>query len=226
MITLELHPDVEAYVFGDVEEAPAGIVMPCQTHTCNVAEAEGRGGEAFPDTDALVTRREGLMIGVRTADCVPLLLYATDIREVAAVHAGWRGTLGGIAANTVAMLKEHGACADNIYAVFGPAVCGACYEVSPELAADFAETGLESCVVRHDKAGNLLSRPHLDLVSANISRLRQSGVPADNIRRSGYCTLHSCDEAGHPLFHSWRRTPGTPGRIVTAVRLRTQGQGL
>lgn len=231
MIKLELHPDVDAIIFGDAEETPAGIVMPCQTHTCNVAMTRGRVGETFPDTDALVTGREELMIGVRTADCVPLLLYASDIREVAAVHAGWRGTLGGIAANTVEMLKEHGASAENIYALFGPAICGACYEVSLELAADFAAAGLERCIVRNDEAGNTMERPHLDLVSANIRRLRQSGVPAENIRCSGYCTLHSRDDEGNPLFHSWRRTPGTTRRIVSAVRLRAmagkaQNQGL
>lgn len=70
------------------------LLMPRQTHTVNVAVAENPE-EEFPDTDALVTFKRGLMIGVRTADCVPIVIWSPDAEGVAAVHAGWKGTLEG-----------------------------------------------------------------------------------------------------------------------------------
>ena len=70
---------------------PCNIVLPKQTHSLNVAIVSD-GNEILEDTDAIITETPGLPIGVRTADCVPVILYAEDIKAVAAVHAGWKGS--------------------------------------------------------------------------------------------------------------------------------------
>ena len=80
------------------------LVLPQQTHTAHVDICTSPG-QTFPDTDALITRDPAIAVGVRTADCQPILLYAPDIRAVAAIHAGWRGTFGRIGSNTVRRLQ-------------------------------------------------------------------------------------------------------------------------
>lgn len=93
--------------------SPKDIILPVQTHSCNIREVDAAGkpidGEGLEDTDALITRQKGIVIGVRTADCVPILLFAPDIMAVAAIHAGWKGTLGRIAGLTVERLVAMGA---------------------------------------------------------------------------------------------------------------------
>ena len=86
---------------------PCNIVLPKQTHSLNVAIVSD-GNEILEDTDAIITGTPGLSIGVRTADCVPVILYAEDIKAVAAVHAGWKGTLGGIVDVVVDRLADMG----------------------------------------------------------------------------------------------------------------------
>ena len=85
---------VSAGICSDVDRFSHAVLLPVQTHSCTVAEVDSPC--PLPDTDAIITRTPGLRIGVRTADCVPLLLHAPDIRAVAAIHAGWKGTLGNI----------------------------------------------------------------------------------------------------------------------------------
>lgn len=197
-------PDVEG------TPLPEALLLPTQTHTANVVVTDCR--EEFPDTDGLITLNPALMPGVRTADCVPITLYAPDIRAVAAVHAGWRGTVNCIAAVAVEKLKALGADPAGIRVWFGPSICRDCYEVSPELAADFANAGFGNAVIDCG-AGR---RPHLDLQEANIMALRRAGVCEANISRSRLCTCHGRE----PLLPSYRRERGTDARIITAIALK------
>lgn len=196
------------------------LVMPVQTHTANVAaitDSDSLSGSAqFNDTDALVTQIRGIAVGVRTADCVPILLYAPDIKAVAAVHAGWRGTLAGIAANAIKTMTDSGADPSLIFAVFGPAICGDCYEVSPELADRFEEAGLGPSIIRRiirrDIQGDE-GRPHIDLIAANTLIMRRCGLTQERISGCGICTCQS------EVYPSWRRSPGIADRLVTAICL-------
>ena len=196
---------IEAGVWPDVSAFPLPVLLPCQTHSCHVGVIgpEDAAGE-FPQTDALVSFRSGLRIGVRTADCVSVLLYAPDIRAVAAVHAGWKGSLGGIVTNTVDTLRGAGADPAKISAAFGPSICGDCYEVSHELATAFADAGFGDCVV---------GERNLDLQKVNVRRLIAAGLTDDNIRRSRFCTFTT------PGLPSWRRDPGTSSRLLTYIGL-------
>lgn len=192
---------VSAGICSDVDSFGLDVLLPVQTHSCNVAEVDSP--HPLPDTDAIITRRPGLRIGVRTADCVPLLLHAPDIRAVAAIHAGWKGTLGDIAGNAVRYLIEAGASPLLMQAAFGPSICGACYEVSAELADDFRRAGFSDCI-----SGSR----HVDLEAVNRSRLLALGLQAENISPKQMCTFETA------ALPSWRRC-ATDRRLLTWIML-------
>lgn len=184
--------------------APADIIRPGQTHSCNtgVIGKDGAVGD-FADTDALICFRRSMAIGVETADCVPVLVFAPDIRAVAAIHAGWKGSLGGIVSRTMEMLAGAGADMELIKAAMGPCISGRNYEVSPELAETFAAAGFSDCII----GGH-----HLDLPAVNRKRLISAGVLEDNITMPPCCTFES------PVYPSWRRTPGTTQRLLSWIK--------
>lgn len=195
----------------------SGILLPVQTHSSNVAVATA-DTLLLDDTDAVVTSVRGLRIGVRTADCVPVVVYAPDTGAVAAVHAGWKGTLAGIAGKAVDTLISMGADPRMMTARIGPCICGDCYEVDEVLASRFAEAGFGTCGVRPAAES---SKPHLDLPAAN--RLTLAGKGVADIAWCGLCTMHSepADASGrHFRLPSWRRVNGESKRIVTWIELK------
>lgn len=188
------------------------IALPTQTHSVNVAEANN-GSHTFPDTDALFTYKPELAVGVRTADCVPILLFAPDIRAVAAVHAGWKGTIGRIAGLTVERLTAYGADPALMKAWICPAICCNCYEVSTDLAERFITEIDRQCV--QEISGSYL----LDLPEANAILLRQTGLIPENIEHTDLCTRHSLS-SGRELFPSWRRQPGVTDRLISFIYMK------
>lgn len=227
--------DVTEHIYGDAEwgfrvpecdsENPLegwGVVCPVQTHSVNVAIADG-SRDLFPDTDALVTVKRGMRIGIRTADCVPIVVYAPDVEAVAAIHAGWKGTIGRIVENTVGVLRGLGACPSAMRVWFGPSVCPGCYEVDDALASRFIEAGFGDHVIR---GGALVdgasARPHIDLQGCNVSQFIGCGVSEENIMKSDICTRHTLLERGdgvHVSLPSWRREKGTSLRMLTWIGL-------
>lgn len=189
-------------------------VRPRQTHSLRVAIATVNH-ERFDDTDALITFTQGLPIGVVTADCVPILIYAPDVHGVAAVHAGWRGTLGGILDNVIDVLEGYGADTRNMRVAFGPSISEAMYEVDDDLALRFVESGYGH---RISYPGYSI-KPHIDLQGVNIDRLVLRGIPMENIAPCQLCTYSAVDEAGRPLLQSHRRSHGAPGRNLTYIEL-------
>lgn len=159
------------------------------------------------EADALVTGSPGVAVGIRTADCVPLLMR-TPV-AVAAVHAGWRGTIARIAAAAVEHLGTLGASPEEVSVTIGPCIGVCCYEVSDELGERFErEVGSETI---DPKEG---ARPHLDLRRANRRILVDAGVPEASIRDLEGCTHHEEDR-----FFSHRRDAGTTGRHLSWIRL-------
>jgi YfiH family protein len=164
----------------------------------------GRIGEG----DALLTDAPGALVGVRTADCVPILIADVSKRTVAAVHAGWRGSAQAIVAKTVgAMAVRFGSHARDLQAAIGPAIGACCYEVGPEVASQFKS-------FFPDRA-DLEERTHLDLPEANRRQLLSAGVPADRIHVCGLCTACLTGE-----FFSWRRDRRKHERMVSAIGIR------
>jgi len=206
--------------FGDRRAtAPAGtVLLRRQVHGSSVVELAGQrdrlvrdAGDDFPrvaaDADALVAD-DGRVVGVRTADCVPLLLVAPRLRWASAVHAGWRGTVAGIAREAVRAAREAGVRPDELLAALGPSIGPCCYEVSPELGEEFRRADLP-VVAATDAPG---ARPHLDLRAANAVLLERSGVAAQNVQLVGPCTRCRSD-----LYHSYRAEPDSMGRQVSWI---------
>jgi YfiH family protein len=166
------------------------------------------------EADAVLSWTPGLAACISVADCVPILLADPASGGVAAVHAGWRGTIARAAAEAVrALAAEAGTAPGRLLAVVGPAIGPCCYEVSPDLAARFAvELGPE--VVRRGGA------PTLDLWESNGAVLRAAGVPAERIE-----TVRRCTSCERDFFFSHRRDAGRTGRQVAFIAPRPPTPG-
>ncbi len=179
-----------------------------QVHGARAVRADAATAPA-EEADVVVTRAEGVAACVSVADCVPVLVADPGTGAVAAVHAGWRGTIARAAAEGVrALAREAGAPASRFLAAVGPAIGPCCYEVSPELAARFRdELGAET--VREGP------RPRLDLWRANVAVLRAAGVSPERIEVVARCT--ACERE---RFFSHRRDAGRTGRQVAFIAPR------
>ncbi len=189
--------------------------IPDQTHSCNVVVADGYT-RIFPDTDALITFERDFPIGVKTADCVPILAYAPDKHGVAAIHAGWKGTLGGIVDNVMDKLIERGVDPSQLKVSFGPSISKEVYEVSPELAERFIEAGFQACVMTPNGPEE---KPHIDLQGVNMERFIKRGVKPENIKLHEGCSYSSKLDDGSPMYASHRRSCGAPARMLTCIML-------
>lgn len=173
--------------------------------------AEGQLPEVSGEADALWTARLGAAVGVKTADCVPLLIVDPDRRAVAAVHSGWRGTDARIASRTVALLTARGGAAQRLLCVIGPSIRACCYQVSEELAARFlARFGPEAIKPDPERPG-----PHLDLVHCVSQDLQAAGVKPAHLDVMPHCTSCEVD-----TFFSHRRDQGRTGRHLSFVQCR------
>lgn len=171
-----------------------------QVHGTDVREAR----PGVQEGDALVSREAGLLLAIGTADCYPVLLADEAAGVVGAAHAGWRGTLGGIAARTVEAMVERGADPVKIRAAVGPGICGERYPVGDDVARQFAEAGLGDFVQDRD------GRPHLDLAGANRAVLLAAGLKPEHVWVSGRCSTEED-------FYSYRRDAGRTGRMWAVI---------
>jgi len=185
--------------------------------------------------DAALTRTPGLLLAVLTADCVPILLVDTKRRAVAAVHAGWRGTLKRVAEKTLGKMRmTFGTRPRDVLAVFGPAIGRCCYEVGAEVAQAFhsqfafAKEWFEGPFERlvSDDTPNPLQWLNMhppghqppppsvcfDLAAANRWQLENAGVPAANVFSSDLCT--SCRKN---ILFSHRAEFGKTGRLMGVI---------
>ncbi len=179
-----------------------------QVHGARAVRADAPS-DPREEADVVVSRRAGVGACISVADCVPVLLADPESGAVAAVHAGWRGTLARAAAEGVlALSREAGAPPSRLVAAIGPSIGPCCYEVSADLAARFREA-FGPPAVRDGSA------PRLDLWAANAAVLRAAGVLSERIDLLGRCT--SCER---DLFFSHRRDAGRTGRQVAFIAPR------
>ena len=184
------------------------VVAVRQIHSNRVIVAEDVAAGWLGEGDAMVTRQPGLLLSIRTADCLPILIADPESRSVAAIHAGWRGTVADVAGNAVrTMMARYGAEPSAMRVAIGPGIGPCCFEVGPEVATQFRPLFPE----RTDLDG----RVRLDLVAANIKQLRQLGIPEGQIDASGLCTV--CDPA---TFESYRRDREASGRMTSVIAIR------
>jgi YfiH family protein len=166
-----------------------------QVHSSMCVAAGGRRG-VVAEADALLENRPGAVVAVKTADCIPVLLADERNRAVAAVHAGWRGTVAHIVERAVeGMSAAFGTRAADLHAAIGPGIGKCCYEVGPEVSTQFGLQG----------------RAHLDLAGENRQQLINLGILADRVYVSDFCTM--C----RPEFHSFRRDKEDAGRMYSFI---------
>ncbi len=184
--------------------------------------------------DASITNRPGLLLGVQTADCVPILLVDPKKRAVAAVHAGWRGTLRRMVIKVTGQMQMHfGSKPSNLLAAIGPAIGGCCYEVGTEVAMEFKSqfpnasewfdelrTGDEPNPLQWL---NMMPPGHqpppknvlLDLRKANRAQLLDAGLRAQSIFVNDLCTACRRD-----LLFSYRKEGAMTGRLMAVIGMR------
>ena len=171
--------------------------------------------------DALVTDAQRILVGVKTADCVPILLGDTRRRAVAAIHAGWRGTLALIIPKALErMREEYGSRAEDIRAAIGPAAGACCYEVGSEVIEAFRERFTDADeLLTPTREGHAL----IDLQRANRKQLIGAGVSPERIHVAPFCTMCRTD-----LFFSYRREKSLHGRVgrLMSVVGRDEGGGM
>jgi polyphenol oxidase len=183
---------------------PENLAAIKQVHSADVLVALELGLNGTGD--ALISRMEGIVAGVRTADCLPILLVDPIRRAVGAVHAGWRGTVQNITANAVAaMSAQFGTNPRDLEAGIGPGIAFCCFEVGPEVAREFGRWDSES-------------KTHLDLQKANLEKLHSAGLRTIHV--ADLCTF-----CGVQQFFSYRREGEKAGRMMSYVGIRNGQAG-
>lgn len=204
-----------AVVAGFMGVAANKLVTVHQAHTADCVTVTTPFAHAdAPRADALVTATPGIALAVSTADCTPILLADPRARVIGAIHAGWRGALGGVIEATVTAMAALGAAPERLEAAIGPTISQRNYEVGPEVLQAFlsADPAFERFFTPRDQRGHAL----FDLPGAVAYRLSRTGV--GRVRDLGLCTY--ADEA---RFFSYRRMThkGEPdyGRHLHAIVL-------
>jgi len=190
------------------------LVSPKQIHSNHVLVvpdgAQAGAAARFGQGDALVSFQPEIMIGIRTADCLPIVLVGANTRSFGVIHAGWRGTVSEISAHAVrAMVCQLGTSPEDIWAAIGPGICPCCFEVGPDVALQFKGIFPERVDFHH--------HTRINLAEANRRQLEGAGVPPAQIEVSGLCTVCRAGE-----FHSYRRDKERAGRMLSAVGQKAQ----
>ena len=201
------------------------------------ASASGEPGKPLGKGDGLMTDHSGLLLGIQTADCIPVLVADRRKRAVAAFHAGWRGTVKRIVENGIGRMRlEFGSRPEDLVAAIGPGNLACCYQVGEEVLSEFesqfrygrelfrevyttdpVRTRYPLLFMTQRAPGHSPMGPslHVDLVEANRRQLLDAGLRPDAIQFVGACT--HC----HPeLFFSHRGSRGRCGRMLSVIGIR------
>ena len=216
----DIDAGVESFTAAKNAVLPYEVVTGHQVHGVRIARISEYGlkREDLEGYDALITDLPDCPIGVRTADCIPILMYDKAHNAVAAVHSGWRGTVGKIAKSTIMEMSGcFGTDASDINAVIGPGICSGSFQVGEEVVGVFRESGFPMDIIWEWKGkpvpGTMDGGHHIDLIKANIWLLQTAGVPAGNIMTSDICTY--LDSA----FYSARREGASCGRNISSIKI-------
>lgn len=189
-----------------------------QTHSADVRivksfEDAQDGNHKF---DALASNLKNVLVGVKTADCVPVLIGDTKMKSFAAIHAGWRGTVNSIVVRAIETMREtYGTDVKDLICAIGPAASCRNYEIGQDVIDAFAE--------KFSTSGNLFHKTReghalIDLHLANKEQLQSVGVRAENIFTAPLCTIERTD-----LFFSYRvekKLHGKTGRLLSVIGLK------
>ena len=220
LLEYDMGGGVRAFTAGRDVPLPCAVVQPHQTHSTVVAHVDRPGltREDFEGVDALVTDLQGVAIGVRTADCIPVLLYDPVHRAIGAAHSGWRGTVNMISKKTVMeMCRLFGSHPGDIRAVIGPGIGYDSFQVGEEVALTFKESGFPIDRIWSfrgaRKEGTMEGGHHLDLKECVRYSLMECGVAERNI------SVSDIDTYTDRRFYSARREGISCGRNINAIML-------
>ncbi len=201
------------------------LIIPHQVHGVRVrrideaffVQAEEVRQETLESVDAVMTNLSRVCVSVSTADCIPLLIYDEVHHAIAAVHAGWRGTVARIPEKTLeAMAGAYGTRPEDVRIAIGPGISMDAFEVGEEVYEAFSDAGFPMCDIarRYPSQGEPYGKWHIDLWSANRGMLERMGVATSRIYTSGICTYQN-----HRRFFSARRLGIHSGRILNGIFL-------
>ena len=191
------------------------LVRARQVHGCEVLQADRQDGVVRPeppfmDGDALLTGDAGHALSVRVADCAPVLLADPQARLGAAIHAGWRGVVGGIVPRAIDALVARGAHPSRLLAAVGACIGGGSFQVGPEVGEAFGKAGLRHCVQPDEQPGRLKA----DIRTAIRTQLEGRMIEADRIDIDAVCTM-----IDHESLFSYRRDGARSGRMACIIGL-------
>lgn len=197
---------------------PQRFVIPHQTHETHIRiidshftnSSQSRQSAQLEHIDALISNIAGQCLCVSTADCVPILCYDTYHHAIAAIHAGWRGTVQRIVQKTLETMKRaYGTEGKDLVACIGPSISLEVFEVGDEVYQAFEKAGFPM-----KQISRRFNKWHIDLWEANRLQLLDAGVPPQNIELSGICTFQHNDD-----FFSARKQGLLSGRILSGIIL-------
>ena len=212
---------VQAFSTMREAELPYPVLQPHQTHNDKVVVVDNPliTRADLEGVDALVTQMPDFAIGVRTADCVPVLLYDAHQRAIAAIHCGWRGTVAHISQKAIlVMQKQFGTQPADLLAIIGPSIGPDSFQVGVEVVEQFAQANFPMDFILSDRgtkvAKTMQGGLHIDLWKANQWLLTTAGLRTENIQTAGICTYEHND-----IFYSARREGRWCGRIINSIKL-------
>jgi polyphenol oxidase len=215
-LTLRRDPAEWQAVAAALGTGSSSIRLIKQVHRVGVAVARDSAAEwTPPEADIIVTNEPGLVIGVRIADCAPILIADPRRGAVGAVHAGWRGTVQKAAqAGVSAMMREFGSDPRDLIAAIGPCLGVCCGEVGEEVVEAFRNAGHDVDAVERWFSIGPGRRFHLHLARSNRDQLLHAGLQADNVHVADLCTRSYPD-----VFHSYRAAGASAGRMAAVIRV-------
>ncbi|WP_322988112.1 peptidoglycan editing factor PgeF [Hoeflea sp.] len=195
------------------------LVSVHQIHSPTVHVATEKNRHERPKADAIVTDTPGLVLGVLTADCGPVLLCDAEAGVIGAAHAGWRGAFEGVVENTVLAMEQLGAVRSRISAALGPSISQANYEVGPEFIERFLER--DPSFDRYFTPSDTYGHAMFDLKQMTLDRMRSAGLNAT--------MLPQCTYADEQAWYSYRRATHCNetdyGRQISAITIKEDAHG-
>jgi len=189
----------------DIEEGT--ITLPSQIHSANIKIVSSPGIKL--NTDALVTSKSGLFLGIQTADCFPVFVYCPEKKITCIIHAGWKGAAQNIVKNSIELLiKDLGVKSTDLYVAIGPGLQKECFEVRSDVFDKFQSEYLE----RHEDA----SKRFLNLSKYLKEQLMSMTIPVNQIYVSKDCT--KCNQE---KYYSYRRDGEISGRMLGIIGIRS-----
>lgn len=180
------------------------IIFPKQVHGDSIICVDTMEAALYPEGDALITNRKDLPLGIVTADCVPVFVYASDLRAIGLIHAGWRGIAKKIVSKTLEMMAAHYKINfENLSCAIGPCARKCCYQVGNDVARAFSHTAKQQGQI------------YLDLVKEINSQLLECGISQKNIVDANRCTM--CE---NQTFFSYRKEKNNAGRMLAVMMMK------